>query len=90
MERDDERFPSLLYAYEAGEQGGTLPCVLNGANETAVYAFLKRQIRFDQIFDCVRAAMDAHTPVYQPELDDIEEADQWSRRFVRDRIRKGW
>lgn len=88
-ERDDEKFPSLVYAYEAGRKGGTLPCVLNGANETAVYAFLERKISFVEIFSYVRAAMDAHVPVYKAELEDIQEADRWARAFVTQCIEKG-
>lgn len=46
---DDEKFPSIGLAYEAGRIGGTMPCVLNGANEVAVYAFLRKEISFTRI-----------------------------------------
>src|SRR6266705_1539338 len=59
-EPDPERFPALALARRAGEVGGTLPAVLNAANEVAVEAFVNRKINFPQITETVRRAMDAH------------------------------
>src|SRR5579859_4718768 len=56
---DVERFPSLELARKAGESGGTLPAVLNAANEVAVEAFVNQKIRFPQITEVVRNTMDA-------------------------------
>ncbi len=79
-EPDLERFPSLALARRAGETGGTLPAVLNAANEVAVEAFVNRRINFPQITDTVRRTMDAHQPVPHPKLEQILEADTWARR----------
>src|SRR5260221_4375838 len=57
---DEERFPSLNLARRAGEVGGTLPAVLNAANEVAVEAFVNRKSNFPQITETVRRTMDAH------------------------------
>src|SRR5262245_19978761 len=59
-EPDLERFPAPDLARRAGEAGGTLPAVLNAANEIAVESFVNRKISFPQITESVRRAMDAH------------------------------
>jgi len=79
-EPDPKRFPSLTLARRAGEVGGTLPAVLNAANEVAVEAFVNRRINFPQITETVRRTMDAHKVVAHPTLDQILEADAWARR----------
>src|SRR6266480_5179651 len=73
-------FPALNLARRAGETGGTLPAVMNAANEVAVARFLDRQVRFPDIWQIVREVMDRHTPVAHPDLDAILQADQWARR----------
>ena len=78
--RDDQKFPSLPLAYEAGKIGGTMPCVLNAANEIAVYAFLRKEISFMRIFEIVKKVMEQHQSVPNLSLEVIREADQWSRR----------
>jgi 1-deoxy-D-xylulose-5-phosphate reductoisomerase len=74
-----EDFPALNLARRAGEAGGTLPAVLNAANEIAVSAFLDRTISFPRIWQTVSAVMDRHTNVAHPDLDAILRADQWAR-----------
>ena len=74
-----EDFPALNLARRAGEEGGTLPAVLNAANEVAVSAFLEREISFPRIWKTVAAVMDRHTNVAHPDLDAILRADQWAR-----------
>ena len=74
-----EDFPALNLARRAGETGGTLPAVMNAANEVAVAAFLSRQIRFPQIWQTVAKVMDRHEAVAHPDLDAILAADQWAR-----------
>jgi 1-deoxy-D-xylulose-5-phosphate reductoisomerase len=74
-----EDFPALNLARRAGETGGTLPAVMNAANEVAVAAFLDRQLRFPQIWQVVEQVMNRHTPVAHPDLDAILHADQWAR-----------
>ncbi len=72
-------FPALNLARCAGETGGTLPAVMNAANEIAVAAFLDRQIRFPRIWQIVEQVMDRHRGVAHPDLDEILQADQWAR-----------
>jgi 1-deoxy-D-xylulose-5-phosphate reductoisomerase len=79
-EPDLERFPALALARRAGEVGGTLPAVLNAANEVAVEAFIDRRIGFPQISETVRSTMDQHKVVAHPSLEQILEADAWARR----------
>lgn len=74
-----EDFPALNLARRAGESGGTLPAVMNAANEVAVAAFLARQLRFPQIWQTVAQVMDRHRTVAHPDLDAILSADQWAR-----------
>jgi 1-deoxy-D-xylulose-5-phosphate reductoisomerase len=76
-------FPALNLARRAGETGGTLPAVMNAANEIAVAAFLDRQVRFPQIWQIVETVMDGHTSVAHPNLDAILAADQWAREQAR-------
>ena len=79
-EPDVERFPAIELARKAGEVGGTLPAVLNAANEVAVEAFLNRKINFPQITETVRRTMDAHQVVSHPTLEQILAADSCARR----------
>jgi len=72
-------FPALNLARCAGETGGTLPAVMNAANEIAVAAFLDRQVPFTRIWQTVQEVMDQHTSVAHPDLDEILRADQWAR-----------
>src|SRR5437588_1444539 len=74
-----EDFPALNLARRAGESGGTLPAVMNAANEIAVAAFLDRRMRFPDIWHVVEEVMNQHTAVAHPNLDAILEADQWAR-----------
>jgi len=77
---DAERFPALTLARRAGEVGGTLPAVLNAANEVAVEAFVNRKLSFLGITEAVRRTMDAHKVVAHPTLEQILEADAWARK----------
>ena len=74
-----EDFPALNLARRAGDEGGTLPAVLNAANEVAVSAFLDRRISFPRIWETVGTTMDRHTNVAHPDLSAILRADQWAR-----------
>ena len=80
---DLNKFPSLALAFEAARRGGTLPAVLNAADEEAVDAFLSGMIRFTDIYKIVEKVFTAHKHVRQAGLDDILEADQWARRQAR-------
>lgn len=81
-EPDVDRFPALALARRAGEVGGTLPAVLNAANEVAVESFVNRQLSFPGISELVRRTMDAHEVVSQAPLEQILAADAWARRFA--------
>jgi 1-deoxy-D-xylulose-5-phosphate reductoisomerase len=87
-EPDLERFPALNLAREAGEKGGTLPAVLNAANEIAVEAFCSGLLRFDQISEAVAAVMRQHQRLDHPTLDQILEADAGARREARSMIER--
>src|SRR5262249_42143860 len=76
-EPDTDRFPALNLARRAGEVGGTLPAVLNAANEVAVDAFANGRISFPAISETVRKTMDAHKVVEHPTLEEVLEADAW-------------
>ncbi|MDE2027778.1 MAG: 1-deoxy-D-xylulose-5-phosphate reductoisomerase [Candidatus Omnitrophica bacterium] len=77
---DLKKFPSLGLAYEAARQAGTLPAVLNAADEEAVEAFLKGIIGFPQIYKVVEKVVLAHRIVKNPGLEAILAADQWARQ----------
>jgi 1-deoxy-D-xylulose-5-phosphate reductoisomerase len=77
---DLEKFPCLALAFSACEVGGTLPAVLNAANEVAVNSFLKHLIAFIDLPQVVAKTMDKHAVVSDPELSDILGADQWARK----------
>ncbi|MFZ5828191.1 MAG: 1-deoxy-D-xylulose-5-phosphate reductoisomerase [Bacillota bacterium] len=76
---DTETFPSLNYAREAVTMGGTMPAVMNAANEVAVQRFLADQIPFAAIFRIVHEVMSRHQVVKGPGLEAILEADRWAR-----------
>jgi 1-deoxy-D-xylulose-5-phosphate reductoisomerase len=78
-----DAFPALNLARQAGEAGGVLPAVLNAANEVAVQAFLDDQIPFGEIWRLVQNAIERHSNLARPSLDDIIRADKEAREFVR-------
>ncbi len=88
MEPDLETFKGLKLAFSAGRTGGTMPCIMNAANEVAVEAFLKGQSGFLKIYDLIERAMDAGNVVYNPTLEQLLEADQWAREFTRKNLTK--
>ena len=85
-EPDVGRFPALALARRAGDEGGTLPAVLNAANEVAVKAFCERQLSYLGITESVAAVMAAHEVVAQPALEEILEADSWARNAAQNVI----
>jgi 1-deoxy-D-xylulose-5-phosphate reductoisomerase len=82
-----DAFPALNLARRAGETGGTLPAVMNAANEVAVSAFLDRRIAFPRIWQLVEEVMNRHASVANPTLDAILEADHWARDEATDSTR---
>lgn len=85
---DTNRFPALELAYEAGRTGGTLPAVLNAANEEAVQAFLDGKIRFPEISELVGEVMARHTVVKGPDIQAVLDSDRWARECVKSLIFK--
>jgi len=75
----EDVFPAIRLARHAGEIGGTLPAVLNAANEVAVDAFLNRRLKFTGIWKLVERVMQEHNTIEHPELAVILEADAWAR-----------
>lgn len=84
---DMECFPCLSYAYTALEAGGTMPSVLNAANEIAVKDFLKGKIKFLEIPLVIRKTMDQHPLISEIGLDVILQADKWARKKAKEIIR---
>jgi 1-deoxy-D-xylulose-5-phosphate reductoisomerase len=72
-------FPALNLARWAGETGGTLPAVLNAANEVAVAAFLRKSCGFPAIWETVEQVMQQHRSIAGAGLDAILAADTWAR-----------
>lgn len=81
-EPDLEKFPCLKLAFEAGKQGGTLPVVMNAANEEAVYLFLNKKISLWQIYEITRKFMSEHNNITSPSLEEILETDKLVREQV--------
>ena len=79
-------FPCLELAFLASRTGGTLPAVLNAANEVAVYAFLDGRIKFTDIPAVIESTMTRHPVVAGPSLAQIVAADQWARAQAREMI----
>jgi 1-deoxy-D-xylulose-5-phosphate reductoisomerase len=79
---DFNRYRCLRFAYEAGRRGGTLPVVLNAANEVCVQAFLNGKIKFLEIEDVIEWALENHVPTANPDLDTILSVDQETREIV--------
>ncbi len=77
---DRKSFPCLSYAYRAGKTGGTMPAVLNAANEVAVEKFLESRIPFLHIPVVLEEVMNRHSSRLNPSLEDIIEADTWARQ----------
>lgn len=82
---DLSTFRCLQLAYDALKIGGSMPAVLNAANEIAVDRFLKKQIQFLDIPIMIENAMKAHNTIIHPTLSDIIDTDRWARDFS-----KGW
>lgn len=79
---DREQFPCLELAYAAGRAGGTLPTVLNAADEAAVELFLAGRIGFTDIPRLVEGAMSRHRPIFHYDLETLRQVDGWARCWV--------
>ena len=84
---DTDTFRCLALAQAAGREGGTLPCVMNAANEVAVAAFLAGECGYLHIAACVEKIMDAHKSVAVESIEQLEEIDTWARNQARTAIK---
>lgn len=85
---DFKRYRSLDLAFTAGKIGGTMPTVLNAANEVAVASFLNGSISFLRIDELVEEALEYHTAIMQPNLETIEQVDQETRIYVTNLVKE--
>lgn len=81
-EPDTEKFPALGLAFRVLKEGGTLPAVLNSANEAAVGLFLKGEIKFNEIIEKVEETVEKHEKKDNPSLEDIIESEEWAKEEV--------
>jgi 1-deoxy-D-xylulose-5-phosphate reductoisomerase len=79
LKPDLEKFPCLKHALEAAKIGGTMPVVLNGADEVAVDLFLNKKIKFVEIPKIIEGVMKKHKVILKPKLEQILETDKWAR-----------
>ena len=82
---DLETFYGLKLAFEAGRTGGSLPTVLNAANEKAVALFLDRKIKYLQIPEIIQACMEAHKNIADPTVEEILKTEQETYEFIKNR-----
>ncbi|MDE6626333.1 MAG: 1-deoxy-D-xylulose-5-phosphate reductoisomerase [Lachnospiraceae bacterium] len=82
---DMDTFLGLKYAYEAVQTGGSMPTVLNAANELAVSKFLNKKIRFLEIYEMIRMCMDRHQLIENPTVEDILETERWVYETIESR-----
>ncbi|KJR42693.1 1-deoxy-D-xylulose 5-phosphate reductoisomerase [Candidatus Magnetoovum chiemensis] len=85
---DMDSFPCLKHAYSALKQGGTMPAVLNAANEELVQMFLNNTIGFTDIPTYIEQVMEIHKNGYNINIENIFEADAWARRTVIEKIKE--
>ncbi|MEM6402557.1 MAG: 1-deoxy-D-xylulose-5-phosphate reductoisomerase, partial [Cyanobacteria bacterium P01_D01_bin.116] len=83
-EPNHQKYPCMNLAYTVGKAGGSMPAVLNAANEQAVALFLEEKIHFLDIPRCIETVCDRHSKDNRsnPNLDDILAADKWARQEV--------
>ncbi|MCK5451136.1 MAG: 1-deoxy-D-xylulose-5-phosphate reductoisomerase, partial [Candidatus Omnitrophica bacterium] len=79
---DEGKFPALKVAFDALEKGGTVPAVLNSANEKAVNMFLEEKIKFTDIVRIVEEITEKHKRISEPLLEDIISAHKWAAEEV--------
>jgi 1-deoxy-D-xylulose-5-phosphate reductoisomerase len=87
LEPDLVKFPALALAYKVGRKGGTLPAVMNAANEVAVLAFLQNRLAYHRLTELVGEVCDRHNVLLHPDLGTILEADAWARGQAEDLLR---
>jgi 1-deoxy-D-xylulose-5-phosphate reductoisomerase len=83
---DLEKFPCIRLAYEALNEGGTFPVVLNVANDEVVAAFLNNHIQFSDIPHLIEDAMNQHEFILSPDLETISAISLWTANYIHDEI----
>lgn len=83
-----DAFPCLQLAYDALKSGGSMPAILNAANEEVVASFLNKQISFMQIPEIIHRVMDKHICINKPSLEQVLECDRWAREYSREQVAK--
>jgi 1-deoxy-D-xylulose-5-phosphate reductoisomerase len=81
---DTKTFKCLSIAYEAGRVGGTMPAVMNRANDAAVELFFDKKISFLQIATVIQKTMERHLPKHTKNLNEIIEAGEWAYNIAYD------
>lgn len=81
-----DKFPCLQYAYESARIGGTMPVVLNAANEIAVQRFLEGEISFLDIPQIIKSVLVKHKTIFHPSLEDILATDRWARAEAKEYV----
>jgi 1-deoxy-D-xylulose-5-phosphate reductoisomerase len=76
---DRGKFPSLGLAFKAARRGGTMPTVMNAANEVAVELFLAKKIAFNEMYPCIAKVMSRHCAVLEPDIKAVLASDAWAR-----------
>ncbi len=90
FEPDAVKFPCLRLSYDALKEGGTMPAVLNAADEVAVDAFLSGSIPFNGIPALIEGVMGAHDNLPEPSIQDVLDADAWARRAASEAVRANY
>ena len=85
---DGKRFPCLQLAYKALKTGGTMPAVLNAANEEAVDAFLNKKIPFTKIYDTVAETMKKHKTLKCKKIEDVIMASEWAKKKAKEYVKR--
>ena len=87
-EPDERKFPAMALARAVLREGGGAPCVMNAANEEAVYAFLGGKISFGSIYDIVRSVTETICVGKLRCFEDVRECDGRARTLTRERIKE--
>lgn len=82
---DTDTFSGLPLAVEAAKKGGSMPTVFNAANERAVAKFLRREIRFLDIYDIIRQSMENHSIIENPDLNQVLDTEQATYEWIESR-----
>jgi len=89
LQPDVKKFTCIRLAYEAGTCGGTMPAVLNAANEVTVEAFLDEKIKFVDLPEIIDKVLSGHKVVKKPALEELLQADKWARMQAKEIIERG-